>query len=153
MAYKHVQPPCPRKSIPTTSKGKSRQVVVTDNNSASNEVESEDEDEDEVTEPPPKCLKTTSSISASVPRRSAKRIPASKCITKAAAKPVPASPLANSFRPVLLADTQGHLRLPDQSSGPFNMPGSNQSNWENPEDENVYSMQVLEHKPQEELNK
>ncbi|KAJ3897206.1 hypothetical protein F5879DRAFT_996405, partial [Lentinula edodes] len=54
MAYKRVQlPPCSRKNTSIASKGKARQIVVTD----------EDEDEDEDTAPPPKCLKTTSSIS------------------------------------------------------------------------------------------
>ncbi|KAJ3897329.1 hypothetical protein F5879DRAFT_996217 [Lentinula edodes] len=57
-------------------------------------LESEDEDEEEDTAPPPKCPKTTSSISASLPRR-----------------------LNGTFQPVLLADAQGCLRLPDQSSG------------------------------------
>ncbi|KAJ3925545.1 MAG: hypothetical protein NXY57DRAFT_967635 [Lentinula lateritia] len=100
-AYKRVRlPPRSRKIAPITAKGKSRQVVVSDDDSASNEVESEneeeDEDEEEDSAPPPKHLKMTSSISASVPRCS-----------------------VNTFQPVLLADAQGRLRLPEQSTGVF----------------------------------
>ncbi|KAJ3911643.1 hypothetical protein F5877DRAFT_85703 [Lentinula edodes] len=73
-------------------------LVVTEEDSTSNEVESEDEDEEEDTAPPPKRLKTTSSISASLPR----------CLIKQV-----------TFQPVLLADAQGRLRLPEQSTGAF----------------------------------
>ncbi|KAJ3859062.1 hypothetical protein EV359DRAFT_86857 [Lentinula novae-zelandiae] len=119
MVYKRVQlPPHSRKIAPTTSKGKSRQVIVTDDNSASNEVESEDEDEDEDAVPPTKRLKTISSISASLPRRSVKLVSVPKQVTKAAAKPVPASSVS-AFKPVLLANAQGHLQLPNQSTGTF----------------------------------
>ncbi|KAJ3870859.1 hypothetical protein F5051DRAFT_447026 [Lentinula edodes] len=112
MGYKRVRlPPRSRKIAPTTAKGKSRQVVVSDDDSASNEVESEDEDEDEDEEedaaPPPKRLKMTSSISASVPRRSA------------AVKPAPERSPNSTFQPVLLADAQGCLQLPEQSTGNF----------------------------------
>ncbi|KAJ3924973.1 MAG: hypothetical protein NXY57DRAFT_968636 [Lentinula lateritia] len=73
--YKRVRlPPCSRKNAPTTSKGKSWQIIATEEDSTSTEVESEDEDEDEDSAPPPKRLKTTSSISASLPRRSVKRV-------------------------------------------------------------------------------
>ena len=67
MAYKRVRlPPRSRKNTSIASKGKARQIVVTDEDSTSNEVESEDEDEDEDTAPPPKRLKTTSSISGNI---------------------------------------------------------------------------------------
>ena len=67
MAYKRVRlPPRSRKNTSIASKGKARQIVVTDEDSTSNEVESEDEDEDEDTAPPPKRLKTTSSISGKI---------------------------------------------------------------------------------------
>ncbi|KAJ3859093.1 hypothetical protein EV359DRAFT_86819 [Lentinula novae-zelandiae] len=119
MAYKRVRlPPCSRKITPITTKGKPRQVVVSDNDSASNEVESEDEDEDEDEEedaaPPPKCLKTTSSISASLPRRSVKQVSIPKRVSKAAVKPAPKRSPNSTFQPVLLADAQGRLRLPCQ---------------------------------------
>ncbi|KAJ3924433.1 MAG: hypothetical protein NXY57DRAFT_1044944, partial [Lentinula lateritia] len=79
MIYKRVRlPPRSRKNAPTTSKGKSWQIVATN----------EDEDEDEDSAPPPKCLKTTSSISASLPRRSVKRVTVPKRVSKAAVKPV-----------------------------------------------------------------
>ncbi|KAJ3911309.1 hypothetical protein F5877DRAFT_86165 [Lentinula edodes] len=112
MVYKRVRlPPRSRKIAPVTAKGKSRQVVVSEDDSASNEVESEDEeegeDEEEDSAPPPKCLKTTSSISASVPRRSA------------ATKSVPEHSPESTFQPVLLADAQGRLQLPEQSTGSF----------------------------------
>ncbi|KAJ3859588.1 hypothetical protein EV359DRAFT_86232 [Lentinula novae-zelandiae] len=94
MAYKRVRlPPRSRKIAPITAQGKSRQVVVSDDDSASNEVESEDEEEDEEEEedsaPPPKRLKMTSSISASLPRRSVKWVTIPKRVSKAAVKPVP----------------------------------------------------------------
>ncbi|KAJ3911090.1 hypothetical protein F5877DRAFT_86492, partial [Lentinula edodes] len=87
--------------------------------STSNEVESEDEDEDEDTAPPPKRLKTTSSISASLPHRPVKRVTVPKRVSKAAAKPVPKRSPESTFQPVLLADAQGRLRLPEQSTGAF----------------------------------
>ncbi|KAJ3924984.1 MAG: hypothetical protein NXY57DRAFT_968613 [Lentinula lateritia] len=127
-AYKRVRlPPHSRKVVPITAKGKSRQVVVSDDNSASNEVESEDEDKDEDEDedeeedsaPPPKRLKTTSSISASLPRRSVKRVSVPKRASKATAQPVPERSPDSTFQPVLLADAQGRLRLPDQSTGSF----------------------------------
>ncbi|KAJ3804366.1 hypothetical protein F5876DRAFT_83297 [Lentinula aff. lateritia] len=102
-------PPRLRKNAPTTSKGKSRQIVATD----------EDEDEDEDSAPPPKRLKTTSSISASLPRRSVKRVSVTKRVTKAAAKPTPERSPDSTFQLVLLADAQGRLRLPEQSTGAF----------------------------------
>ncbi|KAJ3924313.1 MAG: hypothetical protein NXY57DRAFT_970207, partial [Lentinula lateritia] len=68
-----------------------------------------DEDEDEDIAPPPKRLKTTSSISVSVP----------KWVTKAAVKPAPKCSSGSTFQPVLLADAQGRLRLPEQSTGNF----------------------------------
>ncbi|KAJ4463323.1 hypothetical protein C8R41DRAFT_927516 [Lentinula lateritia] len=116
-----------RKNAPTTSKGKSRQIVATDEDSTSTEVESEneDEDEDEDSAPPPKCLKTTSSISASMPRRSVKLSspclgpPYRRSVTKAAAKPAPERSPDSTFQPVLLADAQGRLQLPEQSTGAF----------------------------------
>ncbi|KAJ3897766.1 hypothetical protein F5879DRAFT_995562 [Lentinula edodes] len=97
MAYKRVRlPPRSRKITPTTAKGKSQQVVVSDDDSASNEVESEDEDEDEDEEedaaPPPKHLKTTSSISASLPCRSIKQVSIPKRVTKVATKSAPERP-------------------------------------------------------------
>ncbi|KAJ3897813.1 hypothetical protein F5879DRAFT_995506 [Lentinula edodes] len=80
MVYKRVRlPPRLRKNTLIASKGKARQIIVTDEDLASNEVESEDEDEEEDTAPPPKRLKTTSSISASLPRRSIKwRVPSNR---------------------------------------------------------------------------
>ncbi|KAJ3803704.1 hypothetical protein F5876DRAFT_84640 [Lentinula aff. lateritia] len=124
MAYKSVRlPPRSRKIAPITAKGKSRQVVVSDDDSASNEVESEDKDEDEDEEedaaPPPKRLKTTSSISASLPHRSVKQVSVPKRVSKAAVKPVPERSPDSTFQPVLLADAQGRLRLPEQSTGSF----------------------------------
>ncbi|KAJ3804158.1 hypothetical protein F5876DRAFT_70869, partial [Lentinula aff. lateritia] len=106
---------------PITSKGKSRQLNVSDNDSASNEVESEDEDEDEEedTAPPPKRLKTTSAISALLPRRSIKRVSVPKRVTKATAKPAPERSPDSPFQLVLLADAHGRLRLPEQSTGAF----------------------------------
>ncbi|KAJ3845986.1 hypothetical protein EV368DRAFT_89766, partial [Lentinula lateritia] len=98
-----------KRNAPTTSKGKSRQIVATD----------EDEDEDEDSAPPPKHLKTTSSISASLPRRSVKRVSVTKRVTKAAAKPTPERSPDSTFQLVLLADAQGRLRLPEQSTGAF----------------------------------
>ncbi|KAJ3804183.1 hypothetical protein F5876DRAFT_83614 [Lentinula aff. lateritia] len=120
--YKRVRlPPRSRKNAPTTSKGKSRQIVATDEDSTSTEVESEDEDEDEDEDsaPPSKRLKTTSSISASLPRRLVKRVSVTKRVTKAAAKPTPERSPDSTFQPVLLADAQGRLRLPEQSTGAF----------------------------------
>ncbi|KAJ3897295.1 hypothetical protein F5879DRAFT_996274 [Lentinula edodes] len=120
MAYKRVRlPPRSRKNTSIASKGKARQIVVTDKDSTSNEVESEDEDEDEDTVPPPKCLKTTSSISASLPRRSVQRVTVPKRVTKAAVKPAPERSPDSTFQPVLLADAQGCLQLPEQSTGAF----------------------------------
>ncbi|KAJ3924353.1 MAG: hypothetical protein NXY57DRAFT_970091, partial [Lentinula lateritia] len=123
-AYKRVRlPPRSKKVAPITAKGKSRQVVVSEDDSASNEVESEDEEEDEGEEedsaPPPKRLKTTSSISASLPRRSVKRVSVPKRVSKAAATSAPERPSDSTFQPVLLADAQGRLRLPEQSTGAF----------------------------------
>ena len=67
MAYKRIRlPPRSRKNTSIASKGKARQIVVTDEGSTSNEVESEDEAEDEDIAPPPKRLKTTSSISGRI---------------------------------------------------------------------------------------
>ncbi|KAJ3884034.1 hypothetical protein GG344DRAFT_84688 [Lentinula edodes] len=120
MAYKRIRlPPRSRKNTSIASKGKARQIVVTDEGSTSNEVESEDEAEDEDIAPPPKRLKTTSSISASLPRRPVKRVTVPKRVSKAAAKPVPERSPDNTFQPVLLADAQGRLRLPEQSTGSF----------------------------------
>ncbi|KAJ3846168.1 hypothetical protein EV368DRAFT_70133, partial [Lentinula lateritia] len=124
MVYKRVRlPPRSRKNTSIASKGKARQIVVTDEDSASNEVESEDEgegeDEEEDAAPPPKRLKTTPSISASIPRRSAKRVSVPKRVTKATAKPAPKHSSGSTFQPVLLADVQGRLRLPEQSTGEF----------------------------------
>ncbi|KAJ3884669.1 hypothetical protein GG344DRAFT_83672 [Lentinula edodes] len=120
MAYKRVRlPPHSRKNTLIASKGKARQIVVTDEGSTSNEVESEDEDEDEDTAPPPKRLKTTSSISASLPCHSVKRVTVPKRVSKAAVKPVPEHSPDSTFQPVLLADAQGCLRLPEQSTGAF----------------------------------
>ncbi|KAJ3858276.1 hypothetical protein EV359DRAFT_87979, partial [Lentinula novae-zelandiae] len=124
MIYKRVRlPPRSRKNAPTTSKGKSRQIVATEEDSTSTEVESqdedEDEDEDEDSAPPPKRLKTTSSISASLPRRSVKRVSITQRVTKASAKPAPERSPDSTFQPVLLADAQGRLRLPEQSTGAF----------------------------------
>ncbi|KAJ3897700.1 hypothetical protein F5879DRAFT_1074264 [Lentinula edodes] len=120
MAYKRVRlPPRSRKIAPATAKGKSRQVVVSEDDSASNEVESEDEDEEGDSAPPPKRLKTTSSISASVPRRSVKRVSVPKRVSKAATKSTSERSPDSTFQPVLLADAQGRLRLPEQSTGAF----------------------------------
>ncbi|KAJ3858861.1 hypothetical protein EV359DRAFT_87107 [Lentinula novae-zelandiae] len=121
MVYKRVRlPPRSGKIAPATSKGKSRQSVITDDEgSTSNEVESEDEDEEEDTARPPKRLKTTSSISPSLPRRSARRVSVPKQVTKAAAEPAPKHSSSSTFQPVLLADAQGRLRLPEQSTGAF----------------------------------
>ncbi|KAJ3910957.1 hypothetical protein F5877DRAFT_86709 [Lentinula edodes] len=120
LAYKRVRlPPRSRKNTLIVSKGKARQVVVSDEDSTSNEVESEDEDEDEEIAPPPKCLKMTSSISASLPRRSVKRVTVPKRVTKAAVKPAPERSPESTFQLVLLADAQGRLRLPEQSTGSF----------------------------------
>ncbi|KAJ3884563.1 hypothetical protein GG344DRAFT_83843 [Lentinula edodes] len=99
--------------------GKARQIVVTDEDSTSNEVESEDEDEDEDAAPPPKRLKTTSSISASLPRHPVKRVTVPKRVSKAATKSAPERSPDSTFQPVLLADAQGRLRLPEQSTGAF----------------------------------
>ncbi|KAJ3858936.1 hypothetical protein EV359DRAFT_87011 [Lentinula novae-zelandiae] len=117
MAYKRVRlPPCSRKIAPITAKGKSRQVVVSDDNSASNEVESEDEDEDEDEEedaaPPPKRLKTTSSTSGFLSPNGLPKLPE---------KPTPKHSSGSTFQPVLLADAQGRLRLPEQSTGAFTL--------------------------------
>ncbi|KAJ3870968.1 hypothetical protein F5051DRAFT_446848 [Lentinula edodes] len=118
MVYERVRlPPRLRKNTLIASKGKARQIVVTDKDSASNEVESEDEDEEEDTAPPPKCLKTTSSVSASLPHRLIKWVTIPKRVTKAAGKPAPERSPSSTFQPVLLADAQGRLWLPDQSSG------------------------------------
>ncbi|KAJ3924422.1 MAG: hypothetical protein NXY57DRAFT_969931, partial [Lentinula lateritia] len=137
MVYKRVRlPPRSRKNTPIASKGKARHIVVTDKDSASNEVESEDEEEDAA--PPPKPLKTTPSIpgktfvivfififvnsiliAASIPRRSAKRVSVPKRVTKATAKPAPKHSSSSTFQPVLLADAQGCLQLPEQSTGEF----------------------------------
>ncbi|KAJ3897114.1 hypothetical protein F5879DRAFT_996590, partial [Lentinula edodes] len=124
MVYKRVRlPPRSRKIAPVTAKGKSRQVVVSEDDSASNEVESEDEQEDEDEEedsaPPPKRLKTTSSISASLPHRPVKRVSVPKRVSKAATKSAPERSPDSTFQPVLLADSQGRLRLPEQSTGSF----------------------------------
>ncbi|KAJ3884115.1 hypothetical protein GG344DRAFT_84548, partial [Lentinula edodes] len=120
MAYKRVRlPPCSRKNTSIASKGKARQIVVTDEDSTSNEVESEDEDEDEDTAPPPKRLKTTSSISASLPRRPVKRVTIPKRVSKSATKSIPERSPDSTFQPVLLADSQGRLWLPEQSTGSF----------------------------------
>ncbi|KAJ3803592.1 hypothetical protein F5876DRAFT_71321, partial [Lentinula aff. lateritia] len=119
-AYKRVRlPPRSRKIAPITVKGKSRQVVVSDDDSASKEVESEDEDEEEDSAPPPKRLKSNSSIPASVPRRSAKKMPVPKRTSKTASKPASVHSPVSTFQPVLLADAEGRLRLPNQSSGNF----------------------------------
>ncbi|KAJ3804635.1 hypothetical protein F5876DRAFT_82837 [Lentinula aff. lateritia] len=124
MAYKRVRlPPHSRKITPITAKGKSRQVVVSDDDSASNEVESEDGDEDEDEEedaaPPPKRLKTASIILASLPHCSIKRVSVPKRVTKAAGKSTPEHSPHSTFQPVLLADAQGCLRLPELSTGNF----------------------------------
>ncbi|KAJ3870696.1 hypothetical protein F5051DRAFT_447295 [Lentinula edodes] len=120
LVFKRVRlPPCSRKIAPAASKGKARQVVVTEEDSTPSEVESEDEDEEEDTAPPPKRLKTTSSISASLPRRSIKRVSVPKRVTKVAVKSAPARSPNSTFQPVLLADAQGRLRLPEQSTGAF----------------------------------
>ncbi|KAJ3884735.1 hypothetical protein GG344DRAFT_83579 [Lentinula edodes] len=74
-------------------------VVVSDEDSTSNEVESEDEDEDEEVAPPPKRLKTTSSISASLPRRSVKWVTIPKQVTKAAGKLAPEHSSSSTFQP------------------------------------------------------
>ncbi|KAJ3925208.1 MAG: hypothetical protein NXY57DRAFT_968183 [Lentinula lateritia] len=118
MAYKRVRlPPCSRKITSTTSKGKVRQIVATDDDSTSKEVESEDEEEDSA--PPSKRPKTTSSISASLPRRSVPRVSILKRVSKVAAKPTPEHSPGSTFQLVLLADAQGRLRLPEQSTGAF----------------------------------
>ncbi|KAJ3858690.1 hypothetical protein EV359DRAFT_87355 [Lentinula novae-zelandiae] len=118
--YKRVRlPPRSRKIVPTTSKGKSRQIVATDEDSTSTEVESEDEAEEEDTAPPPKHLKTTSSISATLPRRSGKWLSVPKQVTRTAVKPALERSPDSAFQPVLLADVQGRLRLPEQSTGNF----------------------------------
>ncbi|KAJ3925297.1 MAG: hypothetical protein NXY57DRAFT_968063 [Lentinula lateritia] len=93
---------------------KARQVVVSDEDLTSKEVESEDEDEDEDEEvaPPPKRLKTTSSISV-------KRVTVPKRVTKAAGKLAPERSPSSTFQLVLLADAQGRLRLQEQSTGNF----------------------------------
>ncbi|KAJ3847556.1 hypothetical protein EV368DRAFT_69011 [Lentinula lateritia] len=112
-------PPCSRKIVPASSKGKgkSRQKVTTEDDSASSEVESEDEDENEEDiAPPPKRLKTTSLVSSLVPHHSVKRVPVPKQVTKAATRPMPAPSPVSAFEPVLLADAQGHLQLPNQST-------------------------------------
>ncbi|KAJ3897549.1 hypothetical protein F5879DRAFT_995874 [Lentinula edodes] len=120
MAYKRVRlPPHSRKNTSIVSKGKARQVVVSDKDLTSNEVESEDEDEDEEIAPPPKRPKMTSSISASLPRRSVKRVTVPKRVTKAAGKLAPEHSPSSTFQLVLLADAQGRLRLPEQSTGNF----------------------------------
>ncbi|KAJ4486790.1 hypothetical protein C8R41DRAFT_921179 [Lentinula lateritia] len=120
LVYKRVRlPPRARKIAPATSKGKAQQIVVTEEDLTPSEVESEDEDEEEDTAPPPKRLKTTSSISASLPRRSIKRVSVPKRVTKAAVKSAPAGSPDSTFQPVLLADAQGRLRLPEQSTGVF----------------------------------
>ncbi|KAJ3804784.1 hypothetical protein F5876DRAFT_82617 [Lentinula aff. lateritia] len=124
LSYKCVQlPPCSRKIVPASSKGKgkSRQKVTTEDDSASSEVESEDEDENEEEDiaPPPKRLKTTSLVSSLVSHHSVKRVPVPKQVTKAATRPVPAPSPVSAFEPVLLADAQGHLQLPNQSTGTF----------------------------------
>ncbi|KAJ3858897.1 hypothetical protein EV359DRAFT_87065 [Lentinula novae-zelandiae] len=116
---KGLAPPRSRKITLTASKGKARQMIATDEDLTSNEVESEDEDEKEDAVPPPKCLKTTSSISASLPCHSVKQVSVPKRVTKAAVRPAPERSPASTFQPVLLADTQGHLWLPNQSSGEF----------------------------------
>ncbi|KAJ3897160.1 hypothetical protein F5879DRAFT_996504 [Lentinula edodes] len=109
MAYKRIRLPRLRKNTSIASKGKARQIVVTDEDLTSNEVESEDGDEDEDTAPPPKRLKTTSSISASLPCHSVKWVSVPKQVSKAAVKPVPERSLESTFQPVLLADAQGCL--------------------------------------------
>ncbi|KAJ3911318.1 hypothetical protein F5877DRAFT_73276 [Lentinula edodes] len=122
LVYKRVRlPPRARKITPATSKRKARQIVVTEEDSTPSEVESEDEDEEEDTAPPPKHLKTTSSISASLPRCSIKRVSVPKRVTKAAVKSAPACSPNSTFQPVLLADAQGRLRLPEQSTGAFTL--------------------------------
>ncbi|KAJ3897051.1 hypothetical protein F5879DRAFT_996712 [Lentinula edodes] len=108
LVYKRVRlPPRSRKIAPVASKGKARQIAVTD------------EDEEEDSAPPPKRLKTTSSISASLPRRSIKRVTVPKRVSKAATKSAPERSSESTFQPVLLADAQGRLRLPEQSTGAF----------------------------------
>ncbi|KAJ3924750.1 MAG: hypothetical protein NXY57DRAFT_969125 [Lentinula lateritia] len=77
------------------------------------------QDEEEDSAPPPKRLKTTSSISASLPRRSVKQVSVPKQVSKAAVKPAPEHSPNSTFQPVLLADAQGCLRLPEQSTGDF----------------------------------
>ncbi|GAW08638.1 hypothetical protein LENED_010710 [Lentinula edodes] len=120
LVYKRVRlPPRSRKIAPAASKGKARQTIVTEADSASSEVESEDEDEEEDSAPPPKRLKTTSSISASLPRRPVKRVTVPKRVSKAATKSAPERSPDSTFQPVLLADAQGRLRLPEQSTGAF----------------------------------
>ncbi|KAJ3911286.1 hypothetical protein F5877DRAFT_86196 [Lentinula edodes] len=120
LVYKRVRlPPRLRKIAPAASKGKARQTIVTEEDSASSEVESEDEDEEEDSAPPPKRLKTTSSISASLPRRPIKWVTIPKRVSKAATKSAPERSSESTFQPVLLADAQGRLRLPEQSTGAF----------------------------------
>ncbi|KAJ3884260.1 hypothetical protein GG344DRAFT_84305 [Lentinula edodes] len=120
LVYKRVRlPPRLRKIAPAASKGKARQIIVTEEDLASSEVESEDEDEEEDSAPPPERLKTTSSISASLPRRPVKWVTIPKRVSKAAVKPIPECSPESTFQPVLLADAQGCLRLPEQSTGAF----------------------------------
>ncbi|KAJ3897280.1 hypothetical protein F5879DRAFT_996293 [Lentinula edodes] len=100
LVYKRVRlPPRLRKIALAASKGKARQVVVTEEDSTPSEVESEDEDEEEDTVPPPKRLKTTSSISTSLPRRSVKWVTVPKRVSKAAVKPVPERSPESTFQP------------------------------------------------------
>ncbi|KAJ3870998.1 hypothetical protein F5051DRAFT_446799 [Lentinula edodes] len=106
-------------SLSLSGTRKAWQIVVTEEDSTSNEVELEDEDEEEDTAPPPKHLKTTSSISTLLPCCSIKRVSVPKWITKAAVKPAPERSPDSAFQPVLLADAQGRLRLPEQSTGNF----------------------------------
>ncbi|KAJ3871073.1 hypothetical protein F5051DRAFT_434146 [Lentinula edodes] len=120
LVYKRVRlPPRSRKIAPAAPKGKARQIVVTEEDLASSEVESEDEDEEEDSAPPPKRLKTTSPISASLPRRPVKWVTVPKRVSKAATKSAPEHSPDCTFQPVLLADSQGRLRLPEQSTGAF----------------------------------
>ncbi|KAJ3884066.1 hypothetical protein GG344DRAFT_71608, partial [Lentinula edodes] len=104
LVYKRVQLPSrSRKIAPAASKGKARQIVVTDEDSASSEVESEDEDEEEDSAPPPKRLKTKNASKRHFPFLL-------HCL---------AVQLNGTFQPVLLADSQGRLQLPEQSTGSF----------------------------------
>ncbi|KAJ3898137.1 hypothetical protein F5879DRAFT_995108 [Lentinula edodes] len=121
-AYKRVRLPfLSRKTVPAPSKEKSRQLILMEDDSTSNKVESEDEDDDqeESIAPPPKRLKSNSSIPASVPRRSAQKMPVPKRTSKTASKPAPVHPPVSTFQPVLLADAEGRLQLPNQSLGDF----------------------------------